>query len=80
MYEKTVDDVQLNECLAKENYLEATQMLIGELKTNCEKNPDIPMLKGIYASVTDVANRDGMAAKSIYDLVSCMRGVLLLKC
>ena len=77
MYEKTVNDVQLNDCLAKENYLEATQMLIKELKINREKYPENSMLENIYASVMGVANRPGMAAKSVYDLVHSMRDVLL---
>jgi hypothetical protein len=77
MYEKTVDDVQLNECLVKENYLEATQMLIKEIKTNRENHPEIFMLEDIYISIMGVSNRSGMAAKSVYDLVHSMREVLL---
>ena len=77
MYEKTIDDALLNDCLAKENYLEATQMLIKEIKTNKENHPENPIIEDLYISIMGVSNRSGMAAKSVYDLVKSMRDVLL---
>jgi hypothetical protein len=78
MYKQTLDQKVLSECLEKESYLEAIQMVRNEILDNFDCYPELMRRHAdIYSSVLVVAKNDSMPAKVIYDFVNTMRQIMI---